>query len=141
MKNSALAFGYIGIASGVVFLLGPLVFGTPGPSPAFFIAPVLVGLLVAVTHWRNTRRLRASAPGRTGGLLAANLLLLAVFVIGFLYVLKRYAGSPRLTYVLAVFALLWILPLAINASYLVIASRQSEIPQVRAGEPSARRRV
>ena len=128
MKNIALIFGYIGIASGVIFLLGPLVFGTPGPSPGFIIAPVTVGLLVAVTHWCNTRRLRASVPGRRAGLLAANLLLLAFFGVGFLYVLSRYAGSPRLTYVLVAFALLWILPLAINAADLLIASRQSEMP-------------
>jgi ABC-type xylose transport system permease subunit len=128
MKIAALTFGYIGIASGVIFLLGPLLFGTPGPSPGFIIAPVTVGLLVAVTHWRNTRRLRDSVPGRRAGLLAANLLLLALFVIGFLYVLNRYAGSPRLTYVLVAFALLWILPLGINAGYLLIASRHSEMP-------------
>jgi ABC-type xylose transport system permease subunit len=128
MKNTTLIFGYIGIASGVIFLLGPLVFGTPGPSPGFIIAPVTVGLLVAVTHWRNTQRLRASVRGRRAGLLAANLLLLAFFVVGFFYVLSRYAGSPRLTYVLVAFALLWILPLAINAAYLLLASRRSEMP-------------
>jgi hypothetical protein len=126
MKNVALIFAYIGIASGLIFALGPLVFGTPGPSPAFLIAPVTVGLLVAATHWRNIRRLRASAPGRAVGLLAANLLLLALFLVGFLYVQNRYAGSPRLTYVLVAFALLWLLPLAVNACHLVMTFRQNK---------------
>jgi hypothetical protein len=126
MKNIAFIFGVIGIASGLLFALGPFMLGTPGPSPAFFIAPAILGLLVAVTHWRNIRRLRASAPGKAPGLLVANLLLLAVFVFAFYYELSRHPGEPRLPYFLAAIGFFWCLPLAVNACYLVFASPRSK---------------
>jgi hypothetical protein len=126
MKNVTFIFGIIGIASGLVFALGPFAFGTPGPSPAFFIAPAILGLLVAVTHWRNILRVRASAPGKARGLLVANLLLLAIFVFAFFYELHRHAGEPRLPYFLVAIALLWCLPFAVNAFYLVFSSWRSK---------------
>src|SRR5271168_291354 len=126
MKNITFIFGVIGIASGVLFALGPFLFGTPGPSLASFIFPAILGFLVVATHLRNIRRLQASAPGKAQGLLTANLLLLVVFIFAFFYELSRNGGAPRLPYILVTIALLWCLPLAVNACYLAFASRRGD---------------
>lgn len=128
MKSIVLIFSVIGLASGLFFALSPFIFGTPGPSPAFFIAPGVLGLLAAATHWRNIRRLRATAPAKARALLVANLLLLVVFSFAFFYEQNRHAGNPRLPYLLSAIALLWALPFAVNAWHLAFSSWRSNAP-------------
>ena len=118
-------FSVLGVASGLLFAVGPFMFGVPGSSPGFVIAPIILGALLAANHWGNLRRLRnpAAKPSR-GVLLTSNVLLLVFFLIGFSWLCSRYTGTGRNLYFLAGFVLLWPLPLVVNAIYLLVGSRR-----------------
>jgi hypothetical protein len=118
MRSLAVVFAVVGIVSGVLFAAAPFIFGTPTGSPASFIMPTVVGLSVVATHRLNFRKLRD--PGSTysrARLLIFNLLLLGLFIIGFLFMYRWGTNFGRMPLLMACFVLLWPLPLAVNVIY------------------------
>ena len=119
MKNVVVAFAAFGIVSGLLFAIGPLLLGTPTGSLASFVAPVVLGLLVIVTHGLNWKRLRDSASRyHRGWLLGFNLALLVFFLIGFVVMYRVGTIFPHQPLRLIAFLVFWPLPLAVNAAYL-----------------------
>lgn len=59
MKSVASTFSIIGIASGVLFALAPVIFGSGNVAPGSFLFPVGFGVLIMATHWLTFRRIRA----------------------------------------------------------------------------------
>jgi hypothetical protein len=71
------------------------------------------------------RRIQAGS-GKRLGLLIANAVLLAIFLFGFLFVLRNPVGDHRPNLRMALLATIFLLPLSCNLLYLSFKSRQSE---------------
>lgn len=124
MKKIATGSAMLGIVSGFLLALAPWVFGTPGPSATLWIAPLIVGALLSITHRFTLKRLNKSDPKSWPiGLLAANISLLAFFVVGTLYAISRLGGSPNFSLIIGAFILLWPVPLAVNLISLIAFAR------------------
>ena len=122
MRRAIVYLSALGIAGGAVFVLSPWVFGIPGPSLGFVIAPALMGAAMALTHWCNLKRVRrASGHSSFVGALAANGTLLFFFILGGMWLYERDSALPRFPIVAALFTLLCIVPCAANAIYVVAA--------------------
>jgi hypothetical protein len=71
------------------------------------------------------RRIQAGS-GKRLGLLISNAVLLAIFLLGFLFVLRNPVGDHRPNLRMALLATIFLLPLSCNLLYLSFKSRQSE---------------
>jgi uncharacterized membrane protein YwzB len=116
MKTAALFFASLGIVSAVVFIAGAYWYGRTAP-PGMLVGPTLAGVLLIATHYWTLRRIRLAslARSRRWPLLVANFVLLGFFVLGLLYFLDLGSGI----FFLAAFALFYLVPLAVNAIYLL----------------------
>jgi len=126
MRSVVSVFSVLGMVSGCAFVLGPWFFGVPGPSPGFWLMPALVGLTVAVMHWFNFKRVR-SRSGHTAvaGALVANLAFLLIFSIGAIWLYRRNSAFPLFPVFAIAYALLLLVPCAVNAVYVVVCRRSS----------------
>jgi hypothetical protein len=121
MRSVVTILSVVGIVSGFAFALGPWILGVPGPSPAFWLMPALVGLAVAVVHWFNLKRVRRRSPHTAvAGALAANLALLLFFSIGALWLYGRNSTFPMFPLVAVVYSLSLLVPFVANAVYVVV---------------------
>jgi hypothetical protein len=114
MKPVALVFAIIGMASGVLVVLGPWL---PGYGNSNFTIPVAFGLLIIATHWFTIRRIRAESGARLGMVLP-NFMLLAIILLGVLYLPPNPASEGRLSPGATLLAAVFLLPLASNLFYL-----------------------
>jgi len=125
MKRIASIFSIIGVASGVLFALGPWIFGVRDLALSNFLMPFIVGIVLMATHGLSLRRIQAGS-GKRFGLLVFNAVLLATILVGFLFVLHYPVGGDRPTLRMALLAAIFLLPLACNVLFLSFRSRQSE---------------
>jgi len=124
MRKAIAYLSALGIVGGALFIVGPWVFGVPGPSLRFVIAPTVLGALVMLTHWRNLKRLRSESGHLPFiGALVANGALLGFFVIGGVWLSKRDSALPRFPIAAVLFTLLFLVPLSVNAIYAVIGRK------------------
>jgi len=121
MKRVALVFAIIGVASGVLVVLGPWLLGYETSNFSFLLA---FGALIVATHWFTILRIRAESGARFGMLLP-NFMILAILLLGFLYLPRNPASETRLTPGGALLAAVFLLPLASNLFYLTFMTGSS----------------
>jgi hypothetical protein len=116
MKTAALFFASLGVVSAALFIAGAYWYGRFAP-PGMLIGPTLAGVLLVATHYLTLKRIRQASPvrSRRWPLLVANFALLGLFALGLLYFLDLGRGI----FFLAAFASFYLLPLAMNAIYLL----------------------
>ncbi len=124
MKRFASTFSVIGVASGVLFALGPWIYGNRSPAPASFLMPFMIGAVLIATHWFTFRKIQAGS-GTCLGLLLPNAVLLAVILLGFLFLPSNPASDDRPTLRMSLLAAVFLVPLASNVLYLSFRSRAS----------------
>lgn len=114
-----LVFAAAGVVSGFLFAIAPFALRAQAQSLTSFIAPVVLGLLVAATHALNWKRLRDPDHRHPRGrLLGFNLALLVFFLIGFVFLYRFGKSFPHQPPLMIAFLVLWPLPLMVNAIYL-----------------------
>jgi hypothetical protein len=120
MKKVAVFFAALGFASGFLFALGPFLFRPLTNSVGSYVLPVITGLLLVGTHKLNWKRLHNPAQSYPRGrLIAFNLVLLVIQLIGFTVMYRVGVRFHNETWRQVSFLLLWPLPLAVNAAYLL----------------------
>jgi len=121
MKRVALVFAIIGVASGVLVVLGPWLLGHGNSNFSFLVA---LGVLIIATHWCTIRRIKAESGARFGMLLP-NFMILAILLLGFLYLPPNPASETRFTLGTALLASVFLLPLVSNLFYLSFMTHSS----------------
>jgi hypothetical protein len=126
MKKVVVVFAVFGMISGLLFAMGPFFLAPPNGTTASFVMPVVLGLVLTAAHVLNWKRLRGTTmlPPRWL-LLAFNLALLVLFLIGFVVMYRIGTTFPHEPLRLVAFLVLWPLPLAVNAVYLCAPSAVS----------------
>ncbi len=121
MKRIASVFSIIGAASGVFVALAPWIPGGGGPAQILLLS----GVVLMATHWLTFLRIHAGSGTRLG-LLLPNAVLLAIILLGLLYLPSSPVGAAHFSPKTVLLAAFFLLPLASNVIYLSIQRRTSE---------------
>jgi hypothetical protein len=122
MKLIALSLAILGIVTGLFFVLGPWIFGTPTGAVSTFIGPTVVGATLCAVPWFTLQRIR-SGRGKRVGLLVWNGLALAFMMLGGVLARRYGIGGPYATTVFVFIGLLYVLPLTSNVIFLAVNGR------------------
>jgi len=126
MKPVTVFFAVFGIFSGFLFLVGSILYSHPPPVTKLqLLARILAAAPIVVTHSLNLVKLRSPNSRIPRALLVTiNVLMFLWFVVGLLFL--RYLGNGVL--LLGAFAVLWLVPFAVNGIYFVgFASKPSGV--------------